>query len=126
MNARQKAKKQKKEIKALKSDNDLMRDIIADSPAMQELYDAYNKPVFVTQTTMQFQEYRSKRMIPNHITDATGLMPTYITDVEKLIEYTKQATAKDLLEDIEENITYEVDTEGIAPTITASIFVGRR
>jgi hypothetical protein len=36
MNARQKAKKYKKKINTLESDNDLMRRIIADSPAMQE------------------------------------------------------------------------------------------
>lgn len=127
MNARQKAKKLKKKINTLESDNDLMRRIIADSPTMQELYDAYNKPTFVTHTTMQFQEYRAKRIIPNRVTDATGLMPNYITDVEEVIEYEKQALAKDLLEDIKENITYEVDDEDeyMAPTITASIFVGR-
>lgn len=53
MNARQKAKKLKKEISNLKSDNDLMRRIIADTPAMQELYDAYNKPTLVAHTTRQ-------------------------------------------------------------------------
>lgn len=119
MNARQKAKK-------LKKDNDLMRRIITDTPAMQELYDAYNKPKFVTQTTMQFQEYQAKRIIPNCITDATGLMPIYITDVEGVIEYRKQELAKDLLEDIKENITYEVDDKDMPPTITASIFIGKK
>ena len=39
MNARQKAKKYKKKINALESDNKLMRRIIADSPTMQELYE---------------------------------------------------------------------------------------
>lgn len=115
MNARQKAKKYKKKIKTLESDNKLMRDIIADSPAMQELYDLYNKPTLVTHTTMHFQEFRVKRMIP-----------IYMADVEGIVEHTKQAVAKDLLEEIKENITYEVDTECMAPTITASIFVGRK
>lgn len=45
MNARQKAKKLKNQINTLEYDNDLMRKIIANSPAMQELYDAYNKPI---------------------------------------------------------------------------------
>ena len=126
MNARQKAKKLKKQINILKSDNDLMHRIIADSPAMQELYDAYNKPVNVTHTTMQFQEFRTKRIIPNRVTDTTGLMPTYMTEAEGLIERSKQAVAKDLFEEIKENITYEIDTKCIAPIITASIFVGRR
>jgi hypothetical protein len=116
MNARQKAKEYKKKIKALKSDNDLMREIIADSPAMQELYDAYNKPKFVTQTTMQFQEFRVRRTIT---------VP-HIKDLDGFIERTKPAFEKALLEEIKENITYEVDDKDIAPIITASILVGRK
>ena len=115
MNARQKAKKYKKKISTLESDNDLMRRIIADVPAMQELYDLYNKPKFVTHTTMQFQEQRARRIVP-----------VYMADIEGIIERTKQAVAKDLFEEIKENITYEVDAEGMAPIITASIFVGRK
>lgn len=115
MNARQKAKKYKKKINTLKSDNDLMRRIIADSPTMQELYDAYNKPVGVTMTTMQFQEYKVERIVP-----------VYMRDLDGFIERAKQAVAKDLLEKIKENITYEVDTECMAPTITASVFIGRK
>ena len=115
MNARQKAKKLKKQIGTLKSDNNLMRRIIADSPAMQELYDKYNEPKFVIHTTMQFQEYRVKRMVP-----------VYMRDLDDFIERAKQAVAMELLEGIKENITYEVDTECLAPTITASIFVGRK
>jgi hypothetical protein len=115
MNARQKAKKYKQKINVLKSDNDLMRRIIADTPAMQELYDAYNKPKFVTHTTMQFQEFRAMRVIP-----------PYMVDVKGVIEHTKQAVAEDLFEEIKENITYEVDTEDKRSIITASIFVGKR
>ena len=115
MNARQKAKKYKKEINTLESDNDLMRRIIADAPTMQELYDVYNKPKFVTHTTMQFQEFRVKRIVP-----------VYMADIEGTIERAKQAVAKDLFEEIKENIAYEVDAEGIAPIITASIFIGRK
>ena len=113
MNARQKAKKLKKKINTLESDNKLMRKIIADSPAMQELYDAYNKPKFVTHTTMQFQEYRAKKMIP-----------VYMADIEGVIENTKQALAKDLFESIKESITYEVDDKDRTSIVTASIFVG--
>ena len=115
MNARQKAKKLKKQIGTLESDNDLMRRIIADSPAMQELYDLYNKPKFVTHTTMQFQEFRAKRMIP-----------VYMADIEGVIERAKQALARDFFEDIKENITYEVDDKDMPPIITASIFIGKK
>ena len=115
MNARQKAKKYKKKINTLQSDNDLMRRIIRDTPAIQHLYDAYNKPVFVTHTTMQFQEFRAKRVIPSYMTDVKGFM-----------DREKQAVTKDLLEEIKENITYEIDdTEYETSTITASIFVGK-
>lgn len=115
MNARQKAKKLKKEINNLESDNDLMRRIIADSPAMQELYDAYNKPKFVAHTTMHFQEFRAKRMIP-----------VYMADIEGVIERTKQALAEDFLEEIKKNITYEVNDKDVSPIITASIFIGKK
>ena len=115
MNIRQKIKEYKKKISTLESDNKLMREIIANSPAMQEIYDAYNKPVFVAQTTMQFQEFRVKRMVP-----------VYMRDLDGFIERSKQAVAKELLEEIKDNITYEIDTECMASTITASIFVGRK
>lgn len=113
MNARQKAKKYKKRINTLESDNDLMRRIIADTPVMQELYDAYNKPKFVTHTTMRFQEYRSRVFLSSDILD----------NIE-LIETLKQEVAEDLFEEIKENITYEVDDKNMTPTITASIFIG--
>lgn len=115
MNARQKAKKYKKKIGILESDNKLMREIIADSPAMQELYDLYNKPKFVTHTTMQFQEFRAKRMVP-----------VYMRDIDGIIERTKQAVAEDLFECVKDNITYVVDDKDMTPIITASIFVGSR
>ena len=114
MNARQAKKYLKMRINRLESDNDLMRRIIADSPTMQELYDLYNKPLNVQHTTMSFQEFKAKRMIP-----------VYMADVDGIIEHTKQAVAKDLFEGIKDNITYEVDAECMTPTIKASIFVGR-
>ena len=115
MNARQMKKCLKKRINRLESDNDLMRMIIANSPTMQELYDLYNKPLNVKYTTMSWQEFKVKRIIP-----------VYMVDVDGIIEHTKQAVAKDLFEDIKDSITYEVDAECMTPTITASIFIGRK
>ena len=115
MNARQCKKFLKKRINLLESDNDLMRRIIADSPTMQELYDLYNKPHFVTHTTMQFQEYKAKRTIS-----------PYKAGDEEVVEHTKQALAKDLLEEIKNSINYEVGIEHFNRTVTASIFVGRK
>ena len=115
MNVRQTKKRLKKQIDKLQSDNDLMRKIITNSPTMQELYDIYTKPVNVTHTTIPFQEFKAKRIIPN-----------YMADIEGVIEHTKQAVAKDLFYIIKDNITYEVDAKNITPTITASIFIGRK
>lgn len=115
MNARQMKKCLKKRINRLESDNDLMRMIIANSPTMQELYDLYNKPLNVKYTTMSWQEFKAKRIIP-----------VYMVDVNGIIEHTKQAVAKDLFEGIKDSITYEVDTKCMTPTITASIFIGRK
>jgi len=115
MNARQKAKNLKKKIKILESDNDLMRRIIGDSPAMQELYDLYNKPLNITKTTMPFQEYKAIRIIPDDMVDVDGI-----------IEHTKQVVSEDLLDGIKSNITYDVDNEQGITSITASIFIGRK
>lgn len=113
MNARQMKKYLKKQINKLQSDNDLMRRIIADSPTMQELYDLYSSSLKVTHTTIPIQEFKAKRMIP-----------VYMADVEGIIKHTKQALAQDLLDGIKEHITYEVNTDYRATSITASIFVG--
>ena len=115
MSARQMKKRLKKQIDKLQSDNDLMRRIIADSPKMQELYDVYTKPLNVTRTTMPFQEFKAKRMIP-----------VYMSDVDGIIEHTKRSVAKDLFEGIKENITYEIDAEHRPTSITGSIFIGRK
>lgn len=115
MNARQTKKRLKKQIDKLQIDNDLMRRIIADSPKMQELYDAYTQPLHVTRTTIPFQEYRSKRFLPPDRPYDAGFIALF-----------KQGLAKDLFEGIKEHITYEVDAECMTPTITASIFVGRK
>lgn len=115
MNARQIKKRLKNQIDKLQIDNDLMRRIIADSPRMQELYDAYTQPLHVTHTTIPFQEYRSKRFLPPDRPYDAGFIALF-----------KQGLAKDLFEGIKEHITYEVDAECMTPTITASIFVGRK
>ena len=115
MNARQMKKRMKKQIDKLQSDNDLMHRIIADSPKMQELYDLYTKPLNVTQTTVQFQEFKSKRMLP-----------AFMANPEGIIEHTKQLVTKDLFEGIKEYITYEINDEHRSTSITASIFVGKK
>ena len=92
-----------------------MNRIIADSPTMQELYDLYNKPKFVTHTTMQFQEYRSKRFLPPDRPYDAGFIALF-----------KQELARELFEGIKENIEYIVDAECMTPAITTNIFVGTK
>jgi len=115
MNARQIKKHLKKQINKLESDNNLMRQIIADSPKMQELYDVCSRPLYATHTTLSLQEFRAKRIVPD-----------YMADVDGIIERTKQALAKDLFDGIKEHITYKVNTDYISTSITASIFIGRK
>lgn len=103
MNARQTKKHLKKQIDKLRSDNDLMRSIIADGPKIQDC------------TTIPLQELKVKREIP-----------AYTADLEGFIEYAEQAMAKELFNGIKESIAYEVDANSKVMSITASIFVGRK
>ncbi len=115
MNIRQKNKHMKKQINRLKSDNDLMRRIIADNPRMQELYEFYNKPLNVTHTTMSFQKYQTKRFLP----------PNRPYNAE-FIALFKNEMVKDFFDAIKDNIVFELDTECMTPTIIASIFIGMK
>ena len=111
MNARQTKKNLKKKIDKLQSDNDLMHKIIADSPSMQELYDRWTKPLNVVHSSMRFQKFAAKRTVD-------------VVAGTQDIEYTKQFVARELLDEIKDNIAYKVDTDGPVPTLTASIIVG--
>lgn len=92
-----------------------MRRIITESPILQKIYDVHTKPLKVQYTTMQFQEFKARRMFPDYLKNACGFM-----------DYAKEAVAKDLFKGIKDNITYEVDAECTTTTITASIYVGRK
>lgn len=97
MNARQTKKKLKWEISRLKSVK----------AAMQELN--------IQHTTMDFQEFRAKRPIP-----------AYMSGDKEFIKYVKCTLARDMFEAIKDNITYAVGSECGSPTITASMFIGRK
>lgn len=107
MNKRQMKKHLKNQIDKLRSDNDLMHKIIADSPSMQELYDRWKQPLNVVHTSMRFQKFAAKRIL----------------DDNYKFEYIKLLAAKELLERIKDEITYKVDTEQSFPTVTASIII---
>ena len=115
MNARQMKKRLKKQINKLQSDNDLMRRIIADSREMSDLYYKWTRPSNVTHIAIPFQEYKAKRCLP----------PDRSNDIRFIASF-KREIATALFESIKDNITYEIDTECIAPIVTASILVGRK
>lgn len=112
MNARQIKKHLKQKIEKLKSDNKLMRDIIADSPTMQELYDLYNKPVNVVHTAIDFQGYKATRVIDRPIDDICKKY--YIREIEN-----------EIFDVVKDHINYVIDTDAYMPTITGSIYIGK-
>lgn len=115
MNARQTKKRLKMQIKSLKSDNDLMRKIIDNSPKMAELYNLYKQPCNVTYSTMSFQEYHVRRMIPR-----------YMADLEDYTEHVRHALVRDLAEVITKDIRFEPVEICGERAIEASIYVGRK
>lgn len=115
MNARQTKKRLKKQIERIASDNKLMREIIDDSPRMAELYNLYNQPCNVTYSTMSFQEYRVRRVIPR-----------YMADLEDYSEHIKHALVRDLAEVITKDVRYESVEICGERAIEASIYIGRK
>lgn len=119
MNTRQAKKVLKKQIRKLQYDNDFMHRIIDSSPAAKTIYDYCRKPLNVIHSTMNIEQYKLKKMIPN-----------YIANDDVAIKHTKEIIAMELFEGIKDNIIYEVDTKGGISTgiaeITASIFIGRK
>jgi len=115
MNARQTKKLLKKAIDRLAQDNKIMREIIDNSPKMAELYNLYNQPCNVTYSTMSFQEYRVRRMIPR-----------YMTGIEDYTEHIKHALVRDLAEAITKDICYESVEICGEKAVEASIYIGRK
>ena len=115
MNARQKKKQLKRQIDKLKRDNELMREIITDSPKMQELYNLYTKPLNVTQTTMEFREFKTRRFLPPDRPDDAVL-----------ITFFKREAARDLFETVKDHIEYKLEKGYTGQAITASIIIGRK
>ena len=113
MNARQTKKKLKKQIDRLKSDNALMRDIIASSPAMAEQYDRWTRPLNVIQAQVHLDEYRCKRIMPLDYDEA-------------VVEVLKHTIESEMFDLIKSNITYEVSTEYFHPTLIGKILIGRK
>ena len=115
MNARQAKKCLKKQIYRLTCDNELMREIIDNTPRMAELYNLYKQPCNVTYSSMSVQEYRFRRVIPPYMLDAEGYR-----------EQIKRALVSDLAEVIAKDITFEPVEICGERAIEASIYVGRK
>lgn len=119
MNARQTKKNLKWKIQKLESDNNLMKRIIEDHSEMLELYDLYNSPIFVTQTTMQFRKYYAQQIIPWYRPD--------IHD-EHFIEMIKSQLAQKMLPAVKENAIFhfDIDKEHMRGIIRATLYLGRK
>lgn len=115
MNARQTKKHLKKQIYRLACDNELMREIIDNSPKMAELYNLYKQPCNVTYSSMSVQEYRFRRVIP-----------PYMIDLEDYADHIKHALVRDLAEVIAKDISFESVEICGERAIEASIYVGRK
>lgn len=122
MNARQTKKNLKRKIQKLESDNKLMKSIIEDHSEMLELYDLYNSPTFVTQTTMQFRKYCEQHIIP--------WFPWHSPDIhdEHFIEMIKSQLAQKMLPAVKENaiFDFDIDKEHMRGRVRATLYLGRK
>lgn len=119
MNARQTKKNLKRKIQKLESDNRLMKRIIEDHSEMLELYDLYNSPLFVTQTTMRFQKYAAEQIIPWFSPDINN---------EHFIEKIKSQLVQKMLPAVKENaiFDFDIDKEHMWGRVRATLYLGRK
>lgn len=96
MNARQTKKRLKRRIEVLTSDNSLMRRIIEDTPAMQELYDLYNQPVKVI--------YKQPLQ---HFRICKGMVYPEQWDKERIIQSAAEKIAHEMIPFIKQHINLE-------------------
>ena len=115
MNARQAKKHLKKQIYRLTCDNELMREIIDNTPKMAELYNLYNQPCNVTYSAMSVQEYKFRRVVPH-----------YMIGIEDYAEHVKRHLVRDIAEVISNDISFESVEICGERAIEASIYVGRK
>ena len=115
MNARQAKKHLKRQIERLKSDNELMRKIIDNSPRMAELYNLYNRPVNVTTTTMRFEQFKGKRFLPPDNPHNAMFTELYKHELER-----------EMFETIKNYIEFEIHNKDMYPSIEGSIYIGIR
>lgn len=117
MNARQIKKNLKRKIQKLESDNRLMKRIIEDHSEMLELYDLYNSPRFVTQTTMQFKKYRAQKIIPWFSPD--------IYD-KHFTERIKCELVNRMLYAVKENTIFDFVKDDMGGRVIATLYLGRK
>ncbi len=120
MNARQTKKNLKRKIQKLESDNRLMKRVIEDHSEMLRLYDLYNSPCFVKQTTMRFQKYRAEEIVP--------LFETFYPDQcdERMIERIKCSLVKRMFDAVKENTIFDVERREMLVRVRATLYLGRK
>ena len=118
MNARQTKKNLKWKIQKLESDNNLMKSIIKDHSEMLELYDLYNSPKFVTQTTMRFIKYQDEQFVP--------LYYPYGACDKHIIERIKWHLVDKMRDAVMENTIFDVDQKEMLVRVRATLYLGRK
>lgn len=109
---------QRQKLKKLKNDNEIMKQIINNTPEMKRLYTAYNEPMrHISFTTMQYRQYRIKRSL----TREDEIYPT-----NEIIDQYKRRLTEELASKILKDTRFEVEYGGLYPTIEATVFVGVR
>lgn len=117
MNARQTKKNLKRKIQKLEFDNNLMKRIIEDHSEMLRVYDLYNSPLFVTQTTMHIQKYCAEKIIPWFSPDIYN---------EYIIEMSKRQLVEKMLYVVRENTIFDVEKDDIGVRVRATLYLGRK
>jgi hypothetical protein len=120
MNARQTKKNLKRKIQKLELDNNLMKSIIEDHSEMLRLYDLYNSPRFLTQTTIRFKKYRAEEIVP--------LFETFYPDQcdERMIERIKCSLVKKMFDAVKENTIFDVERREMLVRVRATLYLGKK
>ena len=107
MNRRQK-------LKRLKSDNKLMRNIIRNSPQMEDLYKSFNSPLRnITHTTMTFEKLKSAKYLP------------FENEIDgRVMEGYQNWLADEVCELVKNYVKYDINRDSYPPKLEATLYVG--
>ena len=108
MNRRQK-------MKRLKSQNRFMRNIIHNSADMERCYRLWTEGLNIKQTRIPIEEYKCERIIP----------PSFAHN-DKYIEVESRLLVNDLLDELRDYVSIEIQDLGWEKVVHGSILVARK